>query len=423
MIQLRVAVFITMLILLSGMTVRGQEVEFRFSEPELLKTNDGKVIEIESGSCAPFLRDMNGDGRVDLLVGEFGNVTYPGYEKVVKRYVQGRCRVYYDVNQNGKPALLPFSWLESEGVPLYVPITCCVCMSPAFLDMNGDGVDDLISGSYPGELYWWPALPDGSWGERQEVEDEQGNVINIGNATTVFVADMDGDGVRDLLVNSLYDGIFWIKNKSVKNERVRWASPSERVKISLDEGGLDSSYAIMEDIDGDGCEDLLYGNRECGIYWCRGTNAGFEKARLLLACGDYRSVVLVGDSLKGPGKAPRFCVYDWDGDGKKDIIVCTETGVQQQRHFSKEELEKKNKLKKEYNYWCEKWSKLQNKAVKSADVEPFYIGRVPYESLPQRLADKLRPVDEECSRLLGELRPYEEFYFRNTGYIWVYYRQ
>ncbi|MEI3421691.1 MAG: hypothetical protein V8R91_11930 [Butyricimonas faecihominis] len=43
-----------------------------------------------------------------------------------------------------------FKWLETNGQPLYVPITCCVPMVPAFADIDGDGVDELFSGCYPG---------------------------------------------------------------------------------------------------------------------------------------------------------------------------------------------------------------------------------------------------------------------------------
>lgn len=423
MIRLKNVFLGSLFFLLPGSVIMGQQTKSSFSKPELLKTKDGKVVEIETGSTAPFVRDMDGDGRGDLLVGEFGIVTCPGQEKVKgKRYVQGRCRLFKDVSREGKPELLPYEWLESGGEPLFVPITCCMPMSPAFADLNGDGREDLVSGSYPGELYWWPALPDGSWGERQVLIDEGGKAINLGKAITVFAADMNGNGVKDLIVNGLYDGIFWIENIAGKSEKARFRVHANRVKTTAGTE-LEGTYAITEDWDGDGKDDLLFGDRNGGIRWCRNTGSGYGEPELLIAPSGYSPVVLVGDTLQGPGEYSRFCVYDWDGDGKRDLVVTTETRMQQQRHLSPEELAKKAELQKEYDRVSATWGKLRDKAIKVAGVESFYINRVPYDKLPKQLAEKLKPVDEECVRLMGELDPYRERYFRNTGYVWVYYGQ
>lgn len=419
MIQLKHILWTGLFLTVFGTVAVAQQAVSRFREPELLKTNDGKAIVVETGSCAPFMRDINGDGRADLLVGEFGDIVCPEYEN---RYVQGRCRVFCDVKREGKPELLPYRWLESGGEPLYVPITCCIPMSPAFADVDGDGQEDLISGSYPGEMYWWPALTGGSWGDRQLLVDEQGKAINPGKAVTVFAVDMNGNGVMDLLVNGLYDGLFWIENAAGKDEKARYRLHANRLKTKAGTE-LEGSYAILEDLDGDGHADLLVGNREGGIYWCRYTSGGWEEPECIIASTVDKKVLLVGEALKGPGQAPRFCMYDWDGDGKKDLIVCTEMRMQQQRHLSAEETAKKAVLQKEYHRKSHAWGKLREKAVKIKGVDYFYIGSAPYDRLPKRLADKIRPLDLECLRLADELRPYDEFYFRNTGHVWIYYRK
>ena len=38
----------------------------------------GSPIDVTVGHAAPFLRDMDGDGIRDLLVGEFGNALFDG---------------------------------------------------------------------------------------------------------------------------------------------------------------------------------------------------------------------------------------------------------------------------------------------------------------------------------------------------------
>ncbi len=55
----------------------------------------GDPLDVEhSGHAAPFVADFDGDGRKDLLVGEF---------------YQGRLRIYRNVDTNGEPRFERFS--------------------------------------------------------------------------------------------------------------------------------------------------------------------------------------------------------------------------------------------------------------------------------------------------------------------------
>ena len=66
-----------------------------FSRYEILHMADSSVLKINTGSCGATFYDMNGDGKDDLVVGEFGEVLCPGQDpKEKKPFVQGRCRVY-----------------------------------------------------------------------------------------------------------------------------------------------------------------------------------------------------------------------------------------------------------------------------------------------------------------------------------------
>ena len=99
-----------------------------------------------------------------------------------------------------------FKWLETEGQPLYVPITWCVPMTPAFADMDRDGIAELFSGCYDGEIYTWKKGENGEYTDPKIIILADGTPLKIGNAATVFPGDPDGDGKVDLLVTSLYNG-------------------------------------------------------------------------------------------------------------------------------------------------------------------------------------------------------------------------
>jgi hypothetical protein len=71
-------------------------------EPPQLLTAGGAPLDVEhSGHAAPFVGDIDGDGKKDLLVGEF---------------YQGRLRIYRNTGTNSQPKLAAFS-LFQDGKP------------------------------------------------------------------------------------------------------------------------------------------------------------------------------------------------------------------------------------------------------------------------------------------------------------------
>ncbi|MGH7128117.1 MAG: FG-GAP repeat domain-containing protein [Planctomycetaceae bacterium] len=61
----------------------------------------GRPIDVErSGHAAPFFGDMDGDGRRDLLVGE---------------YREGRLRIYRNTGSDTQPSFAEYEWFHAGG--------------------------------------------------------------------------------------------------------------------------------------------------------------------------------------------------------------------------------------------------------------------------------------------------------------------
>ena len=60
------------------------------------------------GFCAPQVVDWDGDGKKDLLIGEFANGG------------GGKIRFYSNVNTDDNPKFGSFSWLKEDGVEIKV---------------------------------------------------------------------------------------------------------------------------------------------------------------------------------------------------------------------------------------------------------------------------------------------------------------
>ena len=67
----------------------------------------GKPLDVaRDGHSAPFVGDFDGDGKRDLLVGQ---------------YHEGRLRIYRNRGDNVRPRFDDFTWFEAEGRPGRVP--------------------------------------------------------------------------------------------------------------------------------------------------------------------------------------------------------------------------------------------------------------------------------------------------------------
>ena len=67
---------------------------------------DGEYIDTNIGHAAPYVYDFDGDGRRDLLVGQFGD---------------GKLRIYKNVGSNEAPVYAEVSWFHTRGLLVKVP--------------------------------------------------------------------------------------------------------------------------------------------------------------------------------------------------------------------------------------------------------------------------------------------------------------
>ena len=68
----------------------------------------GKPIDVErEGHAAPFVGDFDGDGVMDLLVGQ---------------YDEGKLRIYRNIGTNGNPKFDTYTWFKAGGDFSRVPV-------------------------------------------------------------------------------------------------------------------------------------------------------------------------------------------------------------------------------------------------------------------------------------------------------------
>jgi hypothetical protein len=195
-------------------------------------------------------------------------------------------------------------------------------------DLNGDGHADLLSGSWPGEIFIFRAQPDGSFAGREKLLDRNGRPIKVGQATALAVADWDSDGDLDLLVGDIEGRVFLVPNEGDRHE------PLFGTPVPLAVGGTairapqGDAGPCVADWDGDGKADLLLGTGSGAVLWYRnqGSPGAPELAAPQVLVPELSKAERVGARAEGgggerPGRRTKVCVLDWNGDGRPDLLV------------------------------------------------------------------------------------------------------
>ena len=320
------------------------------SQPKHLDGSKYEIRTEEHGLAYPTMFDWDKDGKPDLLVGEF----LTG---------QSRIKVFLNVGTKSTPRFTG-EWFYAQdkyGKEISNSQWCCIGIHPQIVDVNGDGMPDIISGQYyPGVITWWKGTIDGFEPGKEipqlgyqtgkhysgvggDEPDWSVEAHNYWNYSSARLADFNGDGLPDLFVAGsggyrvalnigtkdepqfgrrefLYqtDGTILHTYRSQK-ETVGPGKFFNAVEVC---SGTAHSYLNPVDWDGDGVLDLFITDeytlsREKGVYFARGvyTQDGIRFE-------DPIPFFSVNDGSKAlPGCTPHVQIVDYNGDGVKDIIM------------------------------------------------------------------------------------------------------
>jgi len=258
-------------------------------------------------------------------------------------------------------------------------LKCGALSTPVGFDWDGDGDTDIISGNTAGYIVFYenlsgPGVEKPKWAASKDLEAEgkvirpmagyngsiQGPCEAKWGYTTLSVADWDGDGLPDILMNSILGKVVWFKNIGTrKSPKLAGAQPIEvewnGPQPTLAHGWLRPegkalltqwrTTPVAVDWNRDGLSDLVMLDQE-------GYLAFFQRekrdGRLVLRspqrviCVDSEEPVAKAASetkarnplamtpgeplrpnpaIAGKSGRRKICIVDWDGDGKSDILL------------------------------------------------------------------------------------------------------
>jgi hypothetical protein len=333
------------------------------------------------------------------------------------------------------------------------------------VDLDGDGIKDVLSGSSPGEIYFFKGRPGGKFDAPVKLKNKDGKTINpgggiqsntasqilvageasfedkdgkryivyndqrveikpgqqagiTGTRSAVCVADLNGDGKLDLLIGNSSGDVYCILNEG---DAKNWSFGNEQHLLANGQplkAASSLSAPCLADWNGDGKLDLLVGEQDGSVSWYPNTGAFdpktklplFAAGRLLVPKGNY------GDDSTEPvrGTRAKICVADWNGDGRLDLLVgdfSTQKAKlptptpQQKAEYDKAQAQIKE-LQPKYDAAVQKYMEANKNDKLTADER-------------QKLIKDLTEISTQMSQFQAKLPQETE----RHGWVWLYTRK
>jgi hypothetical protein len=329
----------------------GSRTSPRYAAGKRLSTEDGAPLAMDLQMIVPIAFDWDVDGDLDLVVGdEDGRVAL----------VENTGRLAAD----RAPYFLPPRYFQQEALEL----KCGALATPVGCDWDLDGDTDIVSGNTAGYIELFenvsgPRVAEPKWAApvRLEAGDELFRVMAGPNGsiqgpaeakwgyTTFSVADWDGDGRADVVLNSIWGRVVWLRNVGTREAprldaprpvEVAWPGTPPKPAWTWwtpQAGELATQWRttpVVFDFTADGLADLAMLDVEGYLaLFERSTRAG-----KLVLLPPRRAFVDEGgqplrlnDRRAGGSGRRKLCVADWNGDGRFDLLVnSTSANVLQQ---------------------------------------------------------------------------------------------
>lgn len=279
---------------------------------------EGMPLRMELQMITPTAIDWDGDGDLDLIVGdEDGRVAWVEHT--------GRLR-------RGAPVFAAPRYFQQQADTLKFGALA----TPFACDWDGDGDEDILCGNTAGQIGWFENLGDGPeglprWSAVQCLDVCSGDQppetfrIMAGRSggvqgpceakwgyTTFSAADWDGDGDLDILYNSILGRIGLLRRdgdclraETLDNGQTQWRTTP-----------------VAVDFDQDGELDLVALDEQG--YLALRSRGGTP--RRVFVDEDHQPLRLNPKTAGGSGRV-KLAVVDWDGDGRLDVLVNSENAT------------------------------------------------------------------------------------------------
>ncbi len=342
----------------------GTRTKPKYALTKRVKADTGKYLTMDLEMITPTAIDWNKDGHIDLIVGdEDGRVAFIENTGTFEDKV---------------PVFKEPRYFQQEAADLKFGALA----TPVGFDWDGDGDTDIICGNTAGYVAFFEnlsgagvAVPKWAAPKLLEADGEvirpmagpngsiQGPCEAKWGYTTQTVADWDGDGLPDLMLNSILGKVTWYRNVGTRAEpklaagepvEVEWEGEQPRLAYGWMKPAGKAlltqwrTTPVAVDWNQDGLTDLVMLDQEGYLAFFERAKAGNKlvlKHPRRVFCADpetgknpvtkalehlrVRNPVAMkpgqplqlNTGIAGKSGRRKLCIVDWDGDGKLDVLL------------------------------------------------------------------------------------------------------
>ena len=252
----------------------------------------------------PALADLNGDNKVDLLVGESN----------------GTVKYFENTGTSSNPQFTARTGTQNplDGKDVGLNST------PVLINMDGDNDVDLVIGESTGTIKYFENT--GSSDSPQFIErtgtQNPFNTFDVGSNSAPTLADLNGDNKLDAIVGE-FGGIFkYFENTGTSNNPQFIERTGTQNPLNGRDVGATTTPSLV-DMDQDGDYDVITGINNGNISYFENTGTS---ANPIFTPRTGTSNPFNGRDF-GDNSAPTLANTDLDGDGDLDAVIGENTGV------------------------------------------------------------------------------------------------
>ncbi len=195
---------------------------------------DEDIIDFGNSSFPTFF-DYDGDGLLDLVVGNKGfldSTKFPNGMNSNKWFAQLFLFKNTGTAETPEFTLIDDNYLDIPSLKLDGGVDPVARLAPTFYDLNGDGKNDLILGDAKGKIHYFIDTASAGQPAAFKLVDKEFQSVNVFANASPTIVDVNGNGLGDLIIANrssqfylhlnLGDSTHPIFNLEIKN--IKWQS-------------------------------------------------------------------------------------------------------------------------------------------------------------------------------------------------------